>query len=160
MAVGRFALALGAAFLAWSASAHTTGSALPARLKSLATIDGAKIANPPAGDWLSNGRDYREQRFSPLAQINTSNVAKLGVAWEFRTRSTRALEASPIVANGVMYITTPWSKVFALDAATGKEIWNYDPHVPGAWGRFACCDVPNRGVAIWKGAVFVGTLDG
>ena len=160
MAVGRFALALGAAFLASSMSALAADSALPDRLKSLVTIDGAEIANPPAGDWLSNGRDYREQRFSPLTQINANNVAKLGVAWEFRTRSTRALEASPIVANGVMYITTPWSKVFALDAVTGREIWNYDPHVPGAWGRFACCDVPNRGVAIWKGAVFVGTLDG
>jgi quinohemoprotein ethanol dehydrogenase len=87
-------------------------------------------------------------------------VGKLGVTWEFRTFSTRALEASPVVANGVMFITAPWSKVFALDAKTGKQIWSYDPHVPGAWGRYACCDVPNRGVAIWKGAVFVATLDG
>jgi PQQ-dependent dehydrogenase (methanol/ethanol family) len=160
MAIDRFALAFGVAFLVSCASALATGSDLPARLKALATIDGARIANPSASDWLSNGRDYREQRFSPLSQINTKNVAKLGVAWEFRTFSTRALEASPIVANGVMFITTPWSKVLALDAKTGKQIWTYDPHVPGAWGRFACCDVPNRGVAIWKGAVFVGTLDG
>lgn len=160
MKVGRIALALGAAFLALCRSALATNSDLSNRLRSLATIDGTKIANPPAADWLSNGRDYHEQRFSPLAQINTANVAKLGVAWEFRTFSTRALEASPIVADGVMYITAPWSKVFALDAASGKEIWSYDPHVPGAWGRFACCDVPNRGVALWKGAVFVGTLDG
>ncbi|HLY07097.1 MAG TPA: PQQ-dependent dehydrogenase, methanol/ethanol family [Rhizomicrobium sp.] len=160
MAVGRFALALGAALFASVACAHATDSDLPARLKSLAAIDSTAIDNPPAADWLSNGRDYREQRFSPLSQINTTNVARLGVAWEFRTWSTRALEASPIVANGVMYITAPWSEVFALDARTGREIWTYDPHVPGAWGRFACCDVPNRGVAIWKGAVFVGTLDG
>ncbi|HEX9158744.1 MAG TPA: PQQ-binding-like beta-propeller repeat protein, partial [Rhizomicrobium sp.] len=159
MAIGRFALALGAAFLVSCASALAT-SGLPGRLKSLATIDGTAIGNPPAADWLSNGRDYREQRFSPLTQINTTDVARLGVAWEFRTFSTRALEASPIVANGVMYITAPWSRVFALDAKTGKQIWSYDPHVPGAWGRFACCDVPNRGVAIWEGAVFVGTLDG
>ena len=153
------AAALGAfAFLCWMAPACSSG--LTTRLKSLAAIDGAQIADPPASDWLSNGRDYREQRFSPLSEINTTNVAKLGVAWEFRTYSTRALEASPIVADGVMYITAPWSRVFALDARTGRQIWSYDPHVPGAWGRYACCDVPNRGVALWKGAVFVGTLDG
>lgn len=160
MAIGRSGLALGAAFFVLYASAHATDSDLPARLKSLATIGGAEIAKPPPSDWLSNGRDYREQRFSPLSQIDTKNVASLGVAWEFRTYSTRALEASPIVANGVMYITASWSRVFALDAKTGTQIWTYDPHVPGSWGRFACCDVPNRGVAIWKGAVFVGTLDG
>src|SRR5215469_13286942 len=160
MAGDRFALAFGAAFLISCVSALAADSDLSTRLKSLATIDGAEIANPAAADWPSNGRDYGEQRFSPLSQINTTNVAKLGVAWEFRTFSTRALEASPIVANGVMYITAPWSKVFALDARTGREIWTYDPQVPGAWGRFACCDVPNRGVAIWKGAVFVATLDG
>lgn len=155
----RVALALGAAALA-SLTSALADSDVSSRLKSLAAIDGAQIANPLPSDWLSNGRDYREQRFSPLSQINTTNVDKLGVAWEFRTFSTRALEASPIVANGVMFITAPWSKVFAIDAKTGKQIWTYDPHVPGAWGRFACCDVPNRGVAIWKGAVFVGTLDG
>src|SRR5437016_7359095 len=160
MAISRLALALGVALLASCTSALAMNSDLAERLRSLATVDGGKIASPPASDWLSNGRDYREQRFSPLSQINTRTVAKLGVAWEFRTFSTRALEASPIVANGVMYITAPWSKVFALDAATGRQIWTYDPHVPGAWARYACCDVPNRGVAIWKGAVFVGTLDG
>ena len=128
--------------------------------KNIAAIDGAKIANPPSGDWLSNGRDYREQRFSPLAAINTGNVKDLGVAWEFRTHSVRALEATPIVADGVMFISSAWSKVFALDAKTGRQLWSYDPHVPGVWARYACCDVGNRGVAIWKGAVYVGTLDG
>src|SRR5580700_468387 len=73
--------------------------------KNIAAIDGAKIANPKPEDWLSNGRDYREQRFSPLAAINTGNVKDLGVAWEFRTHSVRALEATPIVADGVMFIS-------------------------------------------------------
>src|SRR5579864_3635916 len=131
MAIGRFALALGATFLISCASALATASDLPGRLNSLATIGGAAIADPPATDWLSNGRDYREERFSPLTQINTKDVTRLGVAWEFRTFTTRALEASPIVANGVVYITAPWSKVFAMDAKTGKQIWSYDPHVPG-----------------------------
>ncbi len=128
--------------------------------KAIATIGTKDIAAPPASDWLSNGRGYAEQRFSPLTQINTTSVKQLGVAWEFRTYSVRGLEATPVVANGVMFITAPWSKVFALDAKTGKLLWGYDPHVPGAWGRYACCDVANRGVALWKGAVYVGTLDG
>ena len=127
-----------------------------------ANVDGAKITNADAdpGEWLSHGRTYSEQRFSPLDKINTANVNSLGVAWEYRTYSVRGLEATPIVADGMMYITLSWSKVVALDAKTGKEVWTYDPKVPGAQGRYACCDVVNRGVAIWKGAVFVGTLDG
>jgi quinohemoprotein ethanol dehydrogenase len=125
-------------------------------------VDGAKIAaaDSDPGEWLSHGRTYSEQRFSPLAQINTHNVDRLGVAWEYRTYSVRGLEASPIVADGVMFITLPWSIVVALDAASGKELWKYDPQVPGETGRYLCCDVVNRGVALWKGAVFVGTLDG
>src|SRR5579885_821074 len=125
-------------------------------------VDGARIAaaDSDPGEWLTHGRTYSEQRFSPLAQINTANVKSLGVAWEYRTYSVRGLEATPIVSDGVMFITLPWSKVVALDAASGKELWQFDPKVPGETGRYLCCDVVNRGVALWKGAVFVGTLDG
>src|SRR6201986_1391535 len=123
-------------------------------------VDGARIVKADAKEWLSNGRTYSEQRFSPLKQIDASNVGKLGVEWEYRTYSVRGLEATPIFADGVMYITKSWSIVTALDAKTGKELWTYDPKVPGGTERYACCDVVNRGVAIWKGAVFVGTLDG
>ena len=154
---------IGAALL-WAAVLSSFAASAPTAqhdpFKTVAAIDGAKIANPNDEDWLSNGRDYREQRFSPLAAINTGNVKDLGVAWEFRTHSVRALEATPIVADGVMFVTASWSKVFALDAKTGALLWSYDPHVPGAWARIACCDVANRGVAIWKGAVYDGTLDG
>src|SRR5580765_871234 len=127
-----------------------------------ANVDATRIANADAdpGEWLSHGRTYSEQHFSPLDKINTSNVKSLGVAWEYRTYSVRGLEATPIVVDGMMYFTLPWSKVIALDARTGKEVWTYDPHVPGGTGRYACCDVVNRGVALWRGALFVGTLDG
>jgi quinohemoprotein ethanol dehydrogenase len=127
-----------------------------------ANVDGAKIAaaDSDPNEWLSNGRTYSEQRFSPLDQINTTNVGKLGVAWEYRTYSVRGLEATPIVSDGAMFITLPWSKVIALDAKTGRGLWTFDPHVPGQTGRYACCDVVNRGVALWKGAVYVGSLDG
>ncbi len=87
-------------------------------------------------------------------------MKNLGVAWEFRTNTVRGLEATPIVSNGIMFVTGSWSKVWALDAKTGRQLWFYDPEVPGQWGRYACCDVVNRGVAVWKGAVYLGTLDG
>jgi quinohemoprotein ethanol dehydrogenase len=137
----------------------TMGAMVPAQPG--ASVDGARIANADAtpGDWIAPGRTYSEQRFSPLDKINTTNVKDLGVAWEYRTYSVRGLEATPIVVDGMMYITLSWSKVVALDAKTGKEVWSYDPQVPGAQGRWACCDVVNRGVAIWKGALYLGTLD-
>ena len=133
-----------------------------ARLGDAANIDGDRIvhADDTPGDWLAHGRTYSEQRFSPLKDINTDTVKQLGVAWEFRTNTVRGLESTPIVSDGIMFVTGSWSKVWALDARTGKQIWFYDPEVPGQWGRYACCDVVNRGVAVWKGAVYVGTLDG
>jgi quinohemoprotein ethanol dehydrogenase len=125
-------------------------------------VDGTRIENADAesGNWLSHGRTYSEQRFSPLKQINDGNIDKLGLAWSYATESPRGHEATPIVVDGAMYFTLPWSVVVSLDAKTGEELWRFDPEVPKAWGRNACCDVVNRGVAIWKGFVFVGALDG
>ena len=125
-------------------------------------VDGARIihANQEPGNWMSHGRTYDEQRFSPLDRINADNASQLGLAWYYDLDTKRGQEATPIVVDGVMYITTAWSKVKALDAATGKLIWAYDPEVPGEWGINACCDVVNRGVAVWENKVYVGTLDG
>ena len=75
-------------------------------------------------------------------------------------RSNRALEATPIVVDGVMFVSSAWSKVHAFDAVTGRELWVFDPEVPGAWARKACCDVVNRGVAVYRGRVYVASLDG
>jgi quinohemoprotein ethanol dehydrogenase len=111
-------------------------------------------------DWLTHGRDYAETRFSPLQQINAQNVKTLGLAWAFDAETTRGLEATPIVVDGVIYTTGSWSIVYALDARTGRQLWKYDPQVPGAFGQKACCDVVNRGVAVYKGKVYVGALDG
>jgi quinohemoprotein ethanol dehydrogenase len=116
-------------------------------------------------DWPVNGRTLSETHFSPLAQIKPSNVQGLGLAWEFdgfvvRGRTHRGVESSPLVANGVMYFSGPWSVVYALDARSGRLLWKYDPEVPGQWARTACCDVVNRGVALWEGRVYVASLDG
>jgi quinohemoprotein ethanol dehydrogenase len=123
-------------------------------------VDGARIAAPAPGEWLSYGRTYDEQRFSPLDQINTETVKDLGLAWWAEFDTDRGQEATPLVVDGVLYTTTAWSKVFAFDAATGEKKWSFDPKVDPAKGFDACCDVVNRGVAIWKGKVYVGTLDG
>ncbi|MBN9593156.1 MAG: PQQ-dependent dehydrogenase, methanol/ethanol family [Alphaproteobacteria bacterium] len=159
-AFGAATLAAGLLFLAPSGNAESGTADMAAKLAKAANIDGKDIIAEKPGDWLSYGRNYHEQRFSPLTAINTGNAAKLGAVWEFRTNTVRGLEATPLVSDGVMFVTGSWSKVWALDAKTGKELWAYDPQVPGQWARYACCDVVNRGVALWKGGVFVGTLDG
>lgn len=110
--------------------------------------------------WLTYGRDQGETRYSALQRINESNVQDLGVAWTFDTASFRGLEATPLVANGIMYATRPWSSVFAVNARTGALIWNYDPQVDRSMGYRACCDVVNRGVALYDNKVYVGTIDG
>jgi len=143
---------------------HTSQQAAQSKTNApgIATLDAARIIatdNEP-GNWLTYGRTYTEQRFSPLHQINDKNVQQLGLAWYFDLDTHRGQEATPLVVDGAMYFTTAWSKVVALDAATGALRWTYDPKVPLAWGVNACCDVVNRGVAAWKGKVFVGTLDG
>ena len=125
-------------------------------------VDGVRIAaaDTEPGAWLSHGRTWDEQRFSPLDQVDRGNVSQLGLAWSYATGTKRGHEATPIVVDGVLYATGSWSIVFALDAKTGRELWRYDPKVPKAKARDACCDVVNRGVAVWEGRVYVGTIDG
>jgi quinohemoprotein ethanol dehydrogenase len=117
-------------------------------------------ANADGANWMSYGRTYDEQRHSPLTQISADNVDQLGLTWSFDLGSTRGVEATPLVIDGVMYTTSAWSVVYALDARTGELLWEYDPEVPKAWGANACCDVVNRGVAAWNGKLFLGALDG
>ncbi len=111
-------------------------------------------------NWLSHGRDYAEQRYSPLGDIHADNVSDLGLAWAFDLGTHRGLEATSLVVDGVLYTTATWSVVLALDAATGELLWRYDPRVPRRHAASLCCDVVNRGVAFFEGAVYVGTLDG
>lgn len=126
------------------------------------SVDGLRIANADRepGQWMSTGRTYGEQRFSPLDAVNTGNVARLGLAWSYKLDVDRATESTPIVVDGVMYVTGAFSIVSALDAVSGRELWKYDPQVPRDKDRDGCCDAANRGVAFWKGRVYVGAYDG
>jgi PQQ-dependent dehydrogenase (methanol/ethanol family) len=127
-----------------------------------AWIDAQRIINADSepGNWLAHGRTFTEQRYSPLDQVNTDTVANLELAWYVDLDTNRGQEASPIIVDGVMYSTSAWSKVQAVDAKTGQLLWQYDPQVPGIWDVRACCGVQNRGAAVWQGRVISGTLDG
>ncbi len=123
-------------------------------------VTDAMIAAAGENEWLSYGRDYAEQRFSPLTRINDSNVAGLGLAWSADLDTARGQEATPLMHDGILYTTTAWSMVKAYDAKTGAVKWTYDPQVPREKLVDVCCDAVNRGVAIYGDKVYVGTLDG
>jgi quinohemoprotein ethanol dehydrogenase len=111
-------------------------------------------------NWMTWGRSYTEQRFSPLDQIDDANVGELGLAWYFDLNTDRAVEGTPLVIDGIMYVTSAWSVTYALDAATGEMLWMHDPEVPPEWGGNSCCGVGSRGLAAWEGKIVIATLDG
>jgi quinohemoprotein ethanol dehydrogenase len=153
------------AMLCWSGTVAAADAAkgTPQHIKAVtAKVDGASIrANTKATkDWPSYGLDYAETRFSRLTQISDTNVKDLGLAWSYNLGSTRGVEATPLVVDGIMYVSASWSVVHAIDVRTGKRLWTFDPKVPREIGFKGCCDVVNRGVALYKGRVFVGAYDG
>lgn len=127
-----------------------------------AQVDDERLlaAADDGANWLSYGRTYDEQRFSPLTAINDGNVGQLGLVWSSDLDTARGQEGTPIVVDGVLYVSTAWSMVKAFDAATGEPLWSYDPGVPREKLVDVCCDAVNRGVAVYEGKVFVGTLAG
>jgi PQQ-dependent dehydrogenase (methanol/ethanol family) len=141
------------------------GEQLPSPVKVAGTTSPAKAtppldANPSDTDWPQHGNEWREQRHSPLDEVNRENVARLGLAWYFDMSTNRGVEATPLVIGGVMYVSGSWSIVYALDARTGALKWLYDPQVDRSFLAKGCCDAVNRGVAFKDGRVFVGTYDG
>jgi quinohemoprotein ethanol dehydrogenase len=117
-------------------------------------------ADREPGNWMAPGRTWDEQRFSPLKQINDSNVSRLGVAWFADLATYRGEESSPIEIDGVLYNISAWDITSAYDAQTGKVLWRYDPQIAVEWARNACCGTVSRGLAAWHGKIIIGTLDG
>ncbi|NMY30608.1 PQQ-dependent dehydrogenase, methanol/ethanol family [Pseudomonas sp. WS 5412] len=127
-----------------------------------AQVDGPRIiaADREPGNWMSHGRTYDEQRYSPLDRVNAGNVGQLGMAWTTKLDIDSGTEATPLVVDGVMYTTGAFSIVYAINAATGELLWKYDPKVPAENLGQGCCGPVNRGVAVWQGKVYVGSFDG
>ena len=128
-------------------------------------VTDSRVINSPSeepGSWLTYGQNFKEQRFSELTQINTDTIARLGLAWTAQIGDyNMRMQGTPLVVDGVMYVSNGWSVIYALDATTGEEIWKYDPEVDRSYIRLACCGpAHNRGVAVYEGKVFVGTFDG
>jgi quinohemoprotein ethanol dehydrogenase len=132
----------------------------PAPAPQAAAVDAARLASPEPDQWVTPGRDAAGTYYSPLKQIDSSNVATLGFAWDYDLGTARGQESTPLVIDGVMYASSNFGRVYALDAATGKELWKYDPQIDGRWARYACCDAVNKGLAAFDGRLYVGALDG
>ncbi len=115
----------------------------------------------PDLEWSAHGRTADEQRYVPLAQINADNISQLGLAWYADIPDKGGYQSTPLVVDGVLYMTGPWSKVFAFDAVTGKQLWKFDPQVPRELAATSiCCNISNRGAAFWNGKIILGTIDG
>lgn len=150
-----------AVMLASSSAVSQTVSADKIKAATGAVNKAAIIANAAdTKDWLNYGLDYAETRFSKLTEVNTATVRELGLAWHYDLNSRRGVEATPLVVDGIMYVTSSWSIVHAIDVRAGEEIWTYDPQVPRDYAEKGCCDIVNRGVALYEGKIFVGTYDG
>lgn len=136
-------------------------AALLAAGPGLTAVTEADLANDTAstGDVLTNGMGRHLQRYSPLDTLNKENVDNLVPAWAFSLggEKQRGQETQPIIHDGVMYITGSYSRLYAIDAKTGEELWQYDARLPE--GILPCCDVVNRGAAIFGDNVYFGTLD-
>ncbi len=139
-------------------SAETRDESVPR----IGLIDDERIVNAESepGNWLAYGRDYQEQRFSPLNRINRETIGRLSPTWVDDLNSVYAQEATPIVVDGTLFVSSAFSIVYAYDAVTGERKWTYDPQVPREYMRKLCCGPINRGVAVYQGNVYVGSLDG
>ena len=123
-----------------------------------ARLQRAAVDEP--GQWLAYGQTFEEQRFSTLTQINRETITDLGLAWMKPIGERHRMQGTPLIIDGVMYISDPWNVTYALEAATGEEIWKFDPEVDRQSVRYACCGGPmSRGVAVYEGRVFIATFD-
>jgi quinohemoprotein ethanol dehydrogenase len=124
-------------------------------------VDDAALAHASGENWLAYGRDYSEQRYSPLTQVTADNVGELGVAWYVGLPNDKSLVGTPLVVDGVLYYEGSYNVLRAVDATTGELLWEHDPQVIETSGdRLRIMWDYSRGIAFWKGAVYQATMDG
>jgi alcohol dehydrogenase (cytochrome c) len=116
-------------------------------------------ADKDANNWLLYGRDYQTTRYSPLSQINQSNVHRLAPKWQLSFGVLDGQDSQAVAVNGTVYVTSSYNKVWSVDGATGKVNWKYERELPGDVFPKLCCDVVNRGVAVYHNKVYLATLD-
>src|ERR1700761_8427847 len=133
--------------------------AMAAAMTMVISTPGVRAADNP-DNWPASGRDQEGTYYSPLTKLTSRNIGRLGFAWQYDLGTYRGQEATPIVIDGVMYTSGTWGYVYAVNAATGKQLWRYDPQATHLAARHPCCDLVNRGVAVWKGRVYVASVDG
>jgi len=141
-------------------AALSSGVALAAAGPANVTAERLLHADAEPSQWMTYGGDYNEQRYSRLTKITRDNVKQLGLKWFADYDTNLSQDGTPLYIDGVIYVSTAWSKVYAFDASTGKTLWQYDPKTPGEWIRNVCCGIVNRGIAAWHGKIYLGTLDG
>ena len=117
-------------------------------------------ASDDAGSWVTGGRDYRQTYYSPLSEINRSNIGRLGYAWHADFESEHGFESTPLVVDGVLYASGPGGTVTTFDAVTGRKLWHFSPDIDPAAIRRVCCGVVNRGLTLRQDKVYVAALDG
>jgi PQQ-dependent dehydrogenase (methanol/ethanol family) len=135
--------------------------AVPATLANPAAVSNERLLKGTAdtSQWATYNGDYAEHRFSPLKAINTDSVKDLGLAWFADYDTNLDQHGSPLYIDGVIYVSTAWNKLYAFDAKTGAQLWQYNAKVPGDWLRNVCCGNVNRGIAAYNGKIYMGTLD-
>jgi quinohemoprotein ethanol dehydrogenase len=127
----------------------------PAMVTAQRLLDASKGSK----QWLTYGGNYSEQRFSPLKQVDTGNVGKLGLKWFADYDTNLDQHGTPLYVDGVIYVSTAWNKLYAFDAKNGKQLWEYNAKVPGQWLKNVCCGNVSRGIAAYGGKIYMGTLD-
>jgi alcohol dehydrogenase (cytochrome c)/quinohemoprotein ethanol dehydrogenase len=152
---------LAAALLALAACQKADKTAVVDVLANPAAITDERLLKglDDPNQWPTYGGSYSEQRFSPLKKIDTTNVNTLGLVWHADYDTNLDQHGTPLYIDGVLYVSTAWDKVYAFDAKTGRQLWQYNPKVPGEWLRNVCCGNVSRGIAAYNGKIYIGTMD-
>jgi len=143
-----------------AASADAAASAAATAPAANVTSERLSNAASEPSQWMTVGGTYEERHYSPLNEINRDTIGRLGLSWFADYDTNLSQQGTPLYIDGVIYVSTAWSKVYAYDARTGAQLWQYDPKTPKEIAIKVCCGIVNRGIAAYEGKIYLGTLDG
>ncbi len=145
-----------------AATADAGAAAAVADTAPAANVTSERLSNAASepSQWMTVGGTYEERHYSPLNEVNRDTVSRLGLSWFADYDTNLSQQGTPLYIDGVIYVSTAWSKVYAYDARTGAQLWQYDPQTPKEIAIKVCCGIVNRGIAAYEGKIYLGTLDG